>query len=88
MIQNIWGDLPPLAETEQETPVNVVLRLLSHASESKRLQKIRKELFELVEMAQSKRYYTNDAVFSNVVCALCVESGGKAAVRKIRQSKC
>ena len=87
MIQNIWGDLPPLAETEQETPVNVVLRLLSHASESKRLQKIHK-LFEFVEMAQSKRYYTNDAVFSNVVCALCVESGGKAAVRKIRQSKC
>lgn len=43
-------------ESGQGTTVAVMLRLLSHGSERKRLRKIRKELVESVEMAQNKRY--------------------------------
>lgn len=44
-----------LSETQRGTRVSMILHLLSRGSERKRLQKIRKEFLESVEMAQGKR---------------------------------
>jgi hypothetical protein len=53
--QSLREGLPAKSEPERGTTVSMVLHLLSHGSERKRLRKIRKELLESVEMAQSKR---------------------------------
>ena len=54
--QSLRAGLPAKSEPERGTTVSMVLHLLSHGSERKRLRKIRKELLESVEMAQSKRF--------------------------------
>ena len=65
------GDSPP-AKSEpavQGATVAMALHLLSHGAERKRLRKIRKELLESMELAQSKRWSLTFLLFNDVVDA-------------------
>lgn len=68
--QSLREGFPSKSEPERGTTVSMILHLLSHGSERKRLRKIRKELLESVEMAQSKRYKYN--LMSGVQSGNCV----------------